>query len=93
MIRDFAGLYLHAEGFSGHNAGGDKTLENAEDIASFSSKCPFGGVAERPIAPVLKTGDVARRPRVRISPPPLILQGFTAKRRGVQKGVKMAGVG
>ena len=27
-----------------------------------------GGVAERPIAPVLKTGDVARCPRVRISP-------------------------
>src|SRR5262245_19134115 len=34
--------------------------------ASFS-----GGVAEWPIAPVLKTGDVERRSRVRISPPPL----------------------
>ena len=30
-----------------------------------------GGVAEWPIAPVLKTGDGASRPRVRIPPPPL----------------------
>ena len=30
----------------------------------------FGGVAERPIAPVLKTGDAVRCSRVRISPPP-----------------------
>src|SRR5437879_5752802 len=29
-----------------------------------------GGVAERPIAPVLKTGDAVRCSRVRISPPP-----------------------
>ena len=31
----------------------------------------LGGVAERPIAPVLKTGDGESRPRVRIPPPPL----------------------
>jgi hypothetical protein len=30
-----------------------------------------GGVAERPIAPVLKTGNAERRSRVQIPPPPL----------------------
>src|SRR5205085_7989182 len=29
-----------------------------------------GGVTERPNVPVLKTGDLARGPRVQISPPP-----------------------
>jgi hypothetical protein len=30
----------------------------------------LGGVTERPNVPVLKTGDLARGPRVQISPPP-----------------------
>ena len=34
-----------------------------------------GGVAERPIAPVLKTGDGASRSWVRIPPPPLVFAG------------------
>ena len=33
-------------------------------------KLPVGGVTERPNVPVLKTGDLARGPRVQISPPP-----------------------
>src|SRR5258708_27075764 len=36
----------------------------------------LGGVAEWFKAPVLKTGDVARRPWVRIPPPPLKHRGF-----------------
>ena len=39
------------------------------------NSCRPGGVAERPIAPVLKTGDAERHSRVRISPPPLISAG------------------
>lgn len=35
---------------------------------------PTGGVAERLIAPVLKTGDGATRPGVRIPPPPLVYE-------------------
>jgi integrase len=37
--------------------------DNAQDLED-------GGVTERPNVPVLKTGDLARGPRVRISPPP-----------------------
>src|SRR5262245_15606210 len=37
-----------------------------------------GGVAERPIAPVLTTGDGASGPRVRVPPPPPCLQAFAA---------------
>src|SRR2546429_148549 len=36
----------------------------------------IGGVAERPIAPVLKTGDAERCSRVRISPPPLASKNY-----------------
>jgi len=35
-----------------------------------TSKVNHGGVTERPNVPVLKTGDLARGPRVQISPPP-----------------------
>ena len=35
----------------------------------------YGGVTERPNVPVLKTGDLARGPRVQISPPPPCLPG------------------
>jgi hypothetical protein len=42
-----------------------------EDYDGGTDATRLGGVAEWPIAPVLKTGVVARRPRVRIPPPPL----------------------
>ena len=44
----------------------DATIEDV-DITCESQR---GGVTERPNVPVLKTGDLARGPRVQISPPP-----------------------
>src|SRR5262245_35951392 len=45
----------------------------------------LGGVTERPNVPVLKTGDLARGPRVQISPPPPTslkrVEAFSADRR------------
>ena len=46
--------------------GSREKLELDEIIDRF----PVGGVTERPNVPVLKTGDLARGPRVQISPPP-----------------------
>ena len=40
-----------------------ESADNAQDLED-------GGVTERPNVPVLKTGDLARGPRVQISPPP-----------------------
>ena len=76
-----ARLFLAMFGLSGHGLFQTKgvfergigfCLISRYDVKSdkSSTKCA-GGVAERPIAPVLKTGDVERRSRVRISPPPL----------------------
>ena len=42
-----------------------------------------GGVAEWSNAPVLKTGDGATRPRVRIPPPPLLRSVSRARRVGL----------
>ncbi len=45
---------------------------NANKANDFIGENQLGWVAERFIAPVLKTGDVERRPWVRIPPHPLI---------------------
>src|SRR6185295_9958074 len=43
---------------------------NQRLVCSRSGQAGYGGVTERPNVPVLKTGDLARGPRVQISPPP-----------------------
>ena len=65
----------HASRNSTDSATQAQSLEEAlkvqfAELIDASEPTPSGGVTERPNVPVLKTGDLARGPRVQISPPP-----------------------
>src|SRR5688572_26023188 len=50
--------------------GSNKTRIEPARRSTAELELEHGGVTERPNVPVLKTGDLARGPRVQISPPP-----------------------